>query len=134
MARGRNNDSRLLAIAIRLGINAGALWVASQYVRGFEVHGWQSLIATAAIFGAVNAFIKPAAQLLGTPISCMTLGLFVLVINVAMLALTAWIASAFHLDVAIDGFWALFFAALLIGVTSWALSTFVGKPLKVALG
>ena len=126
-------EPRLLSLAIRLGINAAALWLAAQWVTGFEIDGWPSLLAAAAIFGVVNALITPVAQFLGCPLSCLTLGLFALVINAAMLALTAWVAGLLGLDVEIDGFWAAFLGALLVGVVSWALSVFVGRPLRQAL-
>jgi putative membrane protein len=126
-------ESRLLSLAIRLGINAAALWLASEWVTGFEIDGWQSLLATAAIFGVVNALITPVAQFLGCPLSCLTVGLFALVINAAMLALTAWVAGSLGLDVAIDGFWAAFLGALLVSFVSWLLSAFVGRPLRQAL-
>ncbi len=126
-------ESRLLSLAIRLGINAAALWLASEWVTGFEIDGWQSLLATAAIFGVVNALITPVAQFLGCPLSCLTVGLFALVINAAMLALTAWVAGSLGLEVAIDGFWAAFFGALLVSFVSWLLSAFVGRPLRQAL-
>ena len=125
-------ESRLLALAIRLGSNAAALWLASAWVRGFEIDGWPSLLAMAAIFGVINALIKPVAQLVGLPITCLTLGLFALVINAAMLALAAWIAGLFGLEVTIDGFLAAFLAALLVSVVSWLLSWFVGRPLRRA--
>jgi putative membrane protein len=126
-------ESRLLSFGIRIGINAAALWLAAGLVRGFEIEGWESLVATAAIFAVVNALITPVAQLLGCPLSCLTLGLFVLVINAAMLALSVWIADSFGLDVEIDGFWAALLAALLISVVSWFLNNFVGRPLRRAL-
>jgi putative membrane protein len=126
-------ESRLLSIAIRLGINAAALWLAAAWVRGFEIEGWQSLVAAAAIFAAVNAVIKPVAELVGCPLTCLTLGLFTLVINAAMLALTAWIAGLFDLEVEIDGFLAALLAALLVSFVSWLLSAFVGRPLRRAL-
>ncbi len=118
---------------MRLGINAAALWLAAAWIRGFEIEGWQSLVAAAVIFATVNAVIKPVAKLLGLPISCLTLGLFALLINAAMLALTAWIASQFDFDVEIDGFVAAFLAALLISVVSTLLSVFVGWPVRRAL-
>ena len=110
-----------------------ALWLASTWVRGFEIDGWPSLLATAAIFGAVNAVITPAAQLLGCPLSCLTLGLFALVINVAMFALTVWIANAFDLAVHIDGVRAAFFAAVIVIVANWVLNMVAGPPLRRAL-
>ena len=127
-----SREPRLLSLAIRLGINAAALWLAAEWVRGFEIEGWPSLLAVAAIFGAVNALIKPVVQLLGCPLSCLTLGLFALLINVAMLALTAWIAGRLDLKMEIDGFWAAFFGALLVSFTSAVLS-FLGQPLRRAL-
>ena len=132
-AETKTTESRLLSLVIRLGINAAALWLAAEWVRGFEIEGWQSLVATATIFGVVNAMIKPVAQLLGCPLTCLTLGLFVLMINAAMLALTVWIAGWFDLDVKIDGFWAALFGALLVSFVSAVLSAFVGRPLKRAL-
>ncbi len=126
-------ESRLLSLAIRLGINATALWLAAALVPGFEIEGWPSLLAAAAIFGAVNALITPVAQLLGCPLSGLTMGLLALVINAAMLALTVWIAGRLDLDVEIDGFLAAFLAALLVSVVSAVLSVFVGRPLRWAL-
>jgi putative membrane protein len=126
-------ESRLLSLAVRLGINAVALWLAAEWVRGFEIEGWESLVATAAIFAVVNALIKPVAQLLGLPISCLTLGLFTVVINAAMLALTVWIAGQLDLEVEIDGLVAAVLAALLVSVASALLSAFVGRPLRRAL-
>ena len=118
---------------MRLGINAAALWLAAAWVRGFEIEGWQSLVAAAVIFAVVNAAIKPVAELMGLPITCLTLGLFALLINAAMLALTAWIAGLFDFDVEIDGFLAAFLAALLVSVASTLLSVFVGRPVRSAL-
>ncbi len=126
-------ESRLLSLAIRLGINALALWLASIWVRGFEIDGWLALLATAAIFAAVNTVITPVAQLVGCPLSCLTLGLFALAINAAMFGLTIWIARAFNVDVHIHGYRAAFLAALIVVVASWLLSTFVGRPLRRAL-
>lgn len=130
---GEPPESRLLSLALRLGINAAALWLAAQWVRGIEIEGWPSLLATAAIFGVVNALIKPVAYALGCPLIILTLGLFTLIINAAMLALTAWIAGLFDLSVRVDGFWAALLGALLVSFVSVVLSTFVGRPLRRAL-
>lgn len=119
-----------VSLVIRWLINAAALWLASEWVRGIDIEGWGSVLATAAIFGLVNAFVKPIAQFIGLPITCLTLGLFILIINTAMLGLTAWIAGLFDLDVNVDGFWAAFLGALLISFVSALLSAFVGRPVK----
>jgi len=128
--RGRANDDWLVGLAVRFGVNAAALWLASEWVRGFEIDGWESLLAMAAIFGVVNALINPVAQLLGCPITCLTLGLFVLVINAAMLALAVWIGDQFDLEVDLDGFIAAFLAALLISFVSAVLNAVVGRPVR----
>ena len=126
-------ESRLLSFGVRFGVNAAALWLASEWVRGFEIDGWQSLVAAAAIFAVVNAIIKPVVDLVGLPATCLTLGLFHLVINAGMLAFTVWIAGQFDFDVELDGFVAAFFAALLISFVSTLLSAFVGRPIRWAL-
>lgn len=126
-------ESRLLSFGVRLGINAAALWLAAEWVGGFEIDGWQSLVAAAAIFAVVNAFIKPVVDLVGLPATCLTFGLFHLVINAAMLAFTVWIAGLFDLEVDLDGFVAAFLAALLISFVSTLLSAFIGRPIRWAL-
>ena len=126
-------QSRLVAVAIRLGINAVALGVAAEWVDGFAIEGWPSLVATAAIFAAVNAVIRPVAQLAGLPVTCLTLGLFTVVINAGMLALTVWIAGRLDLQVEIDGLLAALLAALLVSFVSGVLSVVVGRPLRWAL-
>jgi putative membrane protein len=129
----REEESRLAALAVRFGINAVALWVASTVVSGFEVEGWPSVLALAAIFGVVNAMITPVAQLVGLPITCLTLGVFAIVVNAAMLGLSVWIADLFDLDVHIDWFWGAFFAALVVTVTSWLLNMVAGQKLRRVL-
>jgi putative membrane protein len=126
-------DGRLLAYAIRFGINAFALWLASEWVTGFTIDGWASLIVMAAIFGIVNTFVRPVLLALSCPFILVTLGLFVLLLNTALLGLSAWLAGLFGLDVDIDGFLAAFLAALLISFVSFLLSIFVRGPLLRAL-
>ena len=128
-----STSTRLLSTLIRLGINAAALWAASVVISGIEIGDARSLVAAALIFGLVNALIKPVAHVLGCPLTCLTAGLFALVINAGMLALTAWIATQFDLDVRIENFLSAFLGALLISVVSGALSAFVGTPLRWVL-
>ena len=132
-ARQNSRTPVLLTILIRLAINAAALWLAARVVGGIYIEGWRALLAAAAIFGIVNTLIRPVAQIVGLPLTCLTFGLFALVINAAMLALTAWIAGQIDLDVRIDGLWAAFWGALIVGIVSLILIAFVGTPLKWAL-
>jgi putative membrane protein len=76
----------------------------------------------AVIFGGVNAIIKPVIATLSFVLTCVTLGLFTLIINTAMLALTAWIAGLFDLAFEVDGFIAAFLGALVIAVVSTIMS------------
>ncbi|HXK34054.1 MAG TPA: phage holin family protein [Dehalococcoidia bacterium] len=112
----------LLGLAVRFVINVAALWLAQFLVRGFDIEGWAALLVGAAIFGGVNAVIKPVVALLACPITCLTLGLFTLVVNAAMLGLTAWLAGLFDLDFEVDGFVAAVLGALIVALVSTALS------------
>lgn len=115
-------DFSLLGLAVRFVINVAALWLAQFLVRGFDIEGWAALLVGAAIFGGVNAVIKPFVSLLSCPITCLTLGLFTLIINAAMLGLTAWLAGLFDLDFQVDGFIAALLGALIVALVSTALS------------
>ena len=128
-----SRKSRLLTLVIRLAINAAALGAASQVISGIEIRGVGSLVGTALIFGLVNALIKPMAHLLGCGLTCLTMGLFALLINAGMLVLTAWIADGVGLDVRIEGLWAALLGAVLISVVSWALNLFLGRPIRGVL-
>lgn len=115
-------ETGLLGLAVRFVINVAALWVAQFLVRGFDIEGWAALLVGAAIFGGVNAVIKPVVALLSCPITCLTLGLFTLVINAAMLGLTAWLAGLFDLEFEVDGFIAAVLGALIVALVSTVLS------------
>lgn len=113
-----------MRILIRLVINAVALWVAAYLVPGIEFVGdnqFVTVLIVAVVFGLVNAFIKPIVKLLSLPARIVTLGLFGLIINTAMLALTAWILD----QLTIDGFIPAFLGALIISVVSVVLGFLV---------
>jgi putative membrane protein len=102
-------------LIIRLFINAVALWVAARFVPGIELSGeFGPVLLVAAVFGLVNALIKPVILLLSLPFVILTLGLFTLVINALMLMLTAGLVGA----LSVSGFWAALFGSLLISVVS----------------
>lgn len=118
------SEDTLLGLFVRFVVNGVALWVASLLVRGFEIGSWQALIVGAAVFGIVNAFIKPVLFWLTCLFQILTLGLFTLLLNAAMLALTAWVAGQLAVDFTVDGFWAAFLGALVVSVTSTVLTRF----------
>jgi putative membrane protein len=92
----------VLRLAVAWAINAAALWVANDLFDGVRIHGWAAYLIGAAVLGVANAFLKPVLKLLTLPLVILTLGLFLLVINIAMVALAEWVAPNF----AVDGFWA----------------------------
>lgn len=114
-------------LVLRLLINAIALFAATQVgIPGLYFEGdWKTLVSVALIFGLVNALIRPLLSALTCPLIILTLGLFTLVINAAMLALTGWIAAQLKLGFVVDGFGAAFVGALVVSVVSWALALLV---------
>ncbi len=107
---------------IRLGINVLGLWLASRIVPGMEIHGTGTFVAAAFLLGIVNALVRPLAVVLTLPVTLVTLGLFLLVVNAAMLGLVAWLLEGFRLS----GFGAALLGSIVVGVTGWVTSLYVG--------
>jgi putative membrane protein len=120
-----------MKILIRVLINAVALWVATAMIGGITVTGDSAvkraltLVAVAVIFGVVNALIKPLIKVFGCAFYVLTLGLFALVVNAALLMLVSWVAGKLKLPFHVEWFWPAFWGAIIIGVVSWLLSLFV---------
>jgi putative membrane protein len=85
------------------------------------------LLLAAVLLGVVNAFVRPLAFILTLPITVVTLGLFLLVLNAGMVALVAWVVPGFT----ISGFWTAVGAAIIVGLVSWAASGLIGSSGKV---
>ncbi len=111
--------------AISIIINAIALWAAAWILGGGDMmDGVLSWLLLAIIFGLVNTFIKPVIKLFSLPFTILTLGLFTLVINAAMLALTMWIAKMMDFSTGFfSGFWEIFLAAIIVSVVSAVLNS-----------
>lgn len=107
---------------IRLAINALAIGIASAIVPGFVVDGFWNLLGAAFLLGLLNAFVRPVLVVLTLPISVLTLGFFLLVINAAMLGLVAWVMQG----VSLSGFFSALFAVIIISVFSWLSAWFIG--------
>jgi len=120
---------RLVAFGIRWALLSVAVWVAANVVGGIYLDGWESTLIVALILGLLNAALRPALFWVSLPLTCLTVGFFLLILNTAMLALTAWIAGQFdRIHFRIDGFWDAFWGALIISVVAWALGLFVRTP------
>ena len=89
-----------------------------------------SFLFVGAVFGLVNVIIKPIIALLSLPITCLTLGLFAVVINAGMLVLTAWLTSWVPVQLVVeDFFWSAILGALVVALVSALLNRFILRPL-----
>ncbi|GAA3347459.1 phage holin family protein [Amorphoplanes nipponensis] len=121
-----------MGILIRLVITAVSLWIATVLVDGIRLTtdspGGKvgTLLAVAAIFGIVNAVLRPIIKTVGCGLYVLTLGLISLVVNGLLFLLVSWIAGQFDLPFHVDDFWpSAILGALLVGVVSWVLNMLV---------
>lgn len=107
---------------LRLGISAFGLWIAAKIVPGMNFSGAGSLIAAAFLQGFVNAFVRPVLVLLTLPLTIVTLGLFLLVLNGLLLMFVAWLLPGF----ALAGFWTAVLGAIVSTLAAWFASSLIG--------
>ena len=117
----------MVGFLLRAVITALGLWVASELLSGLTFDSTSKLIIAALVLGVVNAFVRPLAFILTLPLTVLTLGLFLLVLNAGMVALVAWVVPGF----AISGFWTAVGAALIVSLVSWAASSVIGSNGRV---
>ncbi|MDN5571740.1 MAG: phage holin family protein [Propionibacteriaceae bacterium] len=86
-----------------------------------------TILLVAAIFGVVNAVVKPLFVFVTSPVLLLTLGLFLLVINAALLMLTSWVCAQLGVPWGGAGFWDAFWGAVLVSIVSFILNSFVGN-------
>jgi putative membrane protein len=113
----------MMGFLLRAVITAIGLWLASQWVSGVHINSTTTLILAGVLLGVVNAIVRPIAFILTLPITLLTLGLFLFVLNAAMVALVAWILPGFHLD----SFRAALLTAIIVWLTGWVGSWLIGK-------
>jgi putative membrane protein len=102
-------------LAIAWAINLVALWAANAIWGGVHIHGWTAYLIGSAVLGIANAVLKPLLTILTLPLIIITLGFFYLLINIAMIALAAWIAPNFS----IHGFWTYVGTVLVVWAVNW---------------
>lgn len=112
---------------VRLLVVAFGLWLAAELVPGIQVHGVWTLLGAALLLGIVNAVIRPLIIILTLPITVLTLGMFLLIINAAMLGLVAWMFDG----LTIAGFWPALWGSIVVSVTGWLASYFIGPRGRV---
>ena len=108
---------------IRMLITSLGLWVASRLVPGMEISGFGTLLGSALLLGFVNAVVRPLLVLLTLPITILTLGIFLLVINAAMLGLVASLFDNF----VINGLFSAILGSVIVSLVSWFASWFIGS-------
>lgn len=96
-------------------IAAAGLWLAAWLIDGIEYGSWVTLLLAGLLLGLVNAFVRPVVTLLTLPLTLVTLGLFLLVVNAAMIGLVGWLLK----DFTVAGLWPAVLAAIVTGVVSW---------------
>ena len=114
---------------VRLLVVALGLWLASALVPGIAVHGVGTVLGAALLLGIVNAVVRPLLVILTLPITVLTLGLFLLIINAAMLGLVAWMFD----DFTIAGFGSALLGAIVVSVTGWLASYFIGPRGRIEI-
>jgi putative membrane protein len=117
----------MIGFVIRALIAAIGLWIATRYVPGFQIDSPTTLLLAGLLLGVVNAIVRPIAVVLTFPFTVVTLGLFLLIVNAAMLGLVALMLPGFK----IASFWPALLGALLVSLTGWIGSWFIGSGARI---
>jgi putative membrane protein len=102
-------------ILLRGVFAAVGLWLATYFIRGLTFRDGETILIAGLVLGLVNAVLRPVLVVLTLPITLLSLGLFLLVINAAMVALVAHLLPGMH----VAGFWSALGTALVVSVVSW---------------
>ncbi|WP_433004075.1 phage holin family protein [Kribbella sp. CA-294648] len=125
-----------MKLLMRLVVNAIAVAAAAWLLNDISITGSTTtnkvitLVVVAAIFGLVNAVVKPLATLLSLPFIVLTLGLLIFVINALMLLLTSWISDGLDIPFEVEGFGTALLGALIITVVSWLMNVLLPDKLE----
>ncbi len=112
----------MVGFLFRAALSMLGLWIATRLISGIRIDDARTLVLAGIVLGVVNAIVRPIAVILTFPLTILTLGLFLLVVNAGMLGLTAWLLRGFHLT----DFRAALLASLIVSVTGWIGSMFIG--------
>jgi putative membrane protein len=118
----------MTGFVLRALISAIGLWIATYWVSGIRIDDATTLVLAGALLGIINAIVRPIAIVLTLPITILSLGFFLLVVNAGMVALVAGILPGFHIP---GGFWSAFGTALIVWITGWIGSWLIGSRGKI---
>ena len=116
-----------MGFLLRIVVYTLALLLAAQVVPGLRLEGLASALVAGLLLGLVNAIVRPILVVLTFPITLLTLGLFLLVLN----AFCLWLVSVFVTGFHVDGFWPAFWGALLVSIVSWVLTALISDSGRV---
>ncbi len=123
---------RIVELVIRWLVLALAVWAAAEVVKGIHLEGWKSTLAVALILGFLNLYLRPLLVKLSLPMTVLTLGLFLVVINAGLLDLASWLAGKIgNIRFHVDDFGAALLGALVISVVSFLAGMFI-SPRNIA--
>jgi putative membrane protein len=119
------STARVASLVIRWLMLAVSVWVAAVLVDGIHLEGWQSTLIVAAILGLLNLYLRPILFCLSLPVTILTLGLFIIVVNAILLGLTDWLANIFDVNFDVENIGSALLGALIISLVSFVLGWFV---------
>ena len=118
-----------MGLLIRVLVNAFAIYLIARIVPGIEVSSFLTALGAGLVLGLINAIVRPILVVLTLPVTLVTLGLFLLVLNGLCLWLTSQLVTGFE----VHGFWAAVWGALLVSVVSWILNAFVSDRGRIVV-
>ena len=118
----------MLRFIVQFLVTCFGLWLSSRLVNGVDFLSNGSLLAAALLLGVANAVVRPILTVITFPLTILTFGLFLLVVNAAMILLVAMLLGGF----VVDGLWAGIGAAIVTGLVSWIAGWYVGEDPKRA--
>ena len=119
----------MTAFILRAVISALGLWLATRWVPGIRIEDAGTLVLAGLLLGVVIAVVRPIVILLTLPLTVLSLGIFLLVVNAGMLALVAWMLPGFH----VAGFAAAFETALVVWIVGWLASWLIGPKGRIQI-
>ncbi len=111
-----------MGIILRMAITALGLWFAARWITGISYDDEITLIGSALVLGLVNAVVRPILVFMTLPITFLSLGLFLWVVNGAMIGLVAWLVPGFG----VSGLWPAMLGSVIVGLTGWVANAFIG--------
>lgn len=111
---------------LRAAVAAAGLWLAAQWLPGLRFDDPLTLVMAALLLGVINAFVRPLAVILTLPLTIVTFGFFLLVVNALMLSMVAWLLPGFHLA----GFGQAMLGALIVSIVGLVATLVIGPPLR----